>query len=41
MMSVIGRRLEEVYDDILDKMRAVAELKDEMVKVRRRAGLNP
>lgn len=41
MMSLIGRRLEETKDDILDCMRIVSELKEEMVQVRRRAGLNP
>ena len=41
LMSVIGRRLEEVKDEILDSMKVVADLKEEMVQVRRRAGLKP
>lgn len=40
-MSIIGRRLEETKDDIMDSMRVVAGLKDEMIQVRRRAGMNP
>ena len=41
MMSTIDRRLEEVNDDIQDALKKIAELKEEMVQVRRRAGLNP
>ena len=41
LMSIVGRRLEEVKDQILDSMKVVAELKEEMVHVRRRAGLKP
>lgn len=40
-MSMVGRRLEEVKDQILDSMKVVADLKEEMVQVRRRAGLKP
>jgi len=40
-MGVIARRLEEVKDEILDSMNVVASLKEEMVQVRRRAGLKP
>ena len=40
-MSVIGRRLEEAKDMVLSSMGVVADLKDEMVQVRRRAGLKP
>ena len=41
MMSLIGRRLEDVSEDLIECMRVVSELKDEMVKVRKRAGLKP
>lgn len=41
LMSLIGRRLDDTKDCILDSMRVVAGLKDEMVQVRRRAGMNP
>lgn len=41
LMGVIARRLEEVKDEILDSMKVVADLKEEMVQVRRRAGLKP
>lgn len=41
MMSLIQRRLEEVKDEIEDNMGVVSELKDEMVQVRRRSGVNP
>ena len=41
LMRVIGRRLEEAKDAILDDIKEVAELKEEMVQVRRRAGLKP
>ena len=41
LMSMVGRRLEEVNDQILDSMKVVADLKEEMVQVRRRAGLKP
>ena len=41
LMSLVGRRLEETKDEILDSMKVVADLKEEMVKVRRRAGLKP
>ena len=40
-MSVVGRRLEETKDQILDSMKVVSDLKEEMVQVRRRAGLKP
>jgi len=41
LMSVVSRRLEEAKDEILESMNVVAALKDEMVQVRRRAGLKP
>ena len=41
LMSVVGRRLEETKDQILDSMKVVSDLKEEMVQVRRRAGLKP
>lgn len=41
MMSLVQRRLEEVKDEIQENMRVVSELKDEMVQVRRRSGINP
>ena len=41
LMGVIARRLEEVKDEILDSMNVVAALKEEMVQVRRRAGIKP
>lgn len=41
LMSLIGRRLEATKEDILDSMRVVSELKEEMIQVRRRAGMNP
>lgn len=41
LMAVIGRRLEKTKEDIFESMRGVAELKSQMVQVRRRAGLNP
>ena len=41
LMGVIARRLEEVKDEILDSMNVVASLKEEMVQVRRRAGIKP
>ena len=40
-MSVIYRRLENVQEDIKNIMKTISELKDEMVKVRRRAGIVP
>ena len=40
-MSVVGRRLEETKDQILDSMKVVSDLKEEMVQVRRRANLKP
>lgn len=40
-MSVIGRRLEQVIEDVKENMRTIAELKDEMVQVRRRSGVKP
>lgn len=41
LMSVIGRRLEKTKEDIVQSMGVVSQLKEEMVQVRRRAGLNP
>ena len=41
LMSVVGRRLEETKDQILDSMKVVSDLKEEMVQVRRRANLKP
>lgn len=41
LMSIVGRRLEEVKDQILDSMSVISDLKEEMVQVRRRAGLKP
>ena len=41
LMSIVGRRLEEVKDQILDSMSAIYGIKEEMVQVRRRAGLKP
>lgn len=41
LMSVIARRLEEVKDEILDSMNVISDLKEEMVQVRRRAGIKP
>ena len=41
LMSVVGRRLEETKDQILDSMSAIYGIKEEMVQVRRRAGLKP
>ena len=41
LMSMVERRLEEVKDEIRENMRVIAELKDEMVQVRRRANMNP
>ena len=40
-MSVVGRRLEETKDQILDSMKVISDLKEEMVQVRRRASLKP
>ena len=40
-MSMVDRRLEEVKDELRENMRVVAELKEEMVQVRRRANMNP
>ena len=40
-MSVIYRRLENVQEDIKNIMKTISELKDEMVKVRKRAGIVP
>ena len=41
LMSVIYRRLENVQEDIKNIMKTISELKDEMVKVRKRAGIVP
>lgn len=41
IMSVVDRRLSEIDDQIMDNMGVVVELKEQMVKLRRRAGLNP
>ncbi len=41
LMSMVDRRLEEVKDELRENMRVVAELKEEMVQVRRRANMNP
>lgn len=41
MMALIGRRLEDVVEDVVESMRIVSELKEEMVQVRKRANLKP
>ena len=41
MMSIVQRRLEEVKDEILENMRVVSGLKEEMIQVRRRSKVNP
>lgn len=41
MMALVGKRLEDVIDDVIGSMKVVSELKEEMVKVRKRAGINP
>lgn len=41
MMSVVMRRIEQVQEDICSSAKKIYELKDEMVKVRRRAGIVP
>lgn len=40
-MAVIFRRLENVSEDVQTIMKTISELKEEMVKVRRRSGINP
>ena len=41
MMSMVMRRIEQVQEDICSSAKKIYELKDEMVKVRRRAGIVP
>lgn len=41
LMLVVARRLENIDQEIVENMATIAALKDEMVKVRRRANLNP
>lgn len=41
LMSMVGRRLEKVKEEIRESMRVVAELKEQLVMVRRRANMNP
>lgn len=41
MMSMIARRIEDIQDEIRDNARDIHDLKEEMVKIRKRANLNP
>lgn len=40
-MSMIARRIEDIQDEIRDNARDIHDLKEEMVKIRKRANLNP